>query len=50
MIRRFTPALLLAAASLSAQTPVRLYTDLGKHHKEIGTQVPDAQKYFDQGL
>jgi len=50
MIRRFTPALLLAAASLSAQTPVRLYTDLGKHHKDIGTQVPDAQKYFDQGL
>ncbi|HEV7836959.1 MAG TPA: tetratricopeptide repeat protein [Gemmatimonadaceae bacterium] len=50
MIRRFTPALLLAAASLSAQTPVRLYTDLGTHHKDIGTQVPEAQKYFDQGL
>ena len=50
MIRRFTPALLLAAASLSAQTPVRLYTDLGTHHKAIGTKVPDAQKYFDQGL
>ena len=50
MIRRFTPAMLLAAASLSAQTPVRLYTDLGKHHKDIGTKVPEAQKYFDQGL
>lgn len=48
--RRFTPALLFAAASLSAQTPVRLYTDLGTHHKDIGTTVPDAQRYFDQGL
>ena len=50
MIRRFTPALLLAAASLTAQTQVRLYTDLGTYHKAIGTKVPDAQKYFDQGL
>jgi tetratricopeptide (TPR) repeat protein len=50
MIRRLTPALFLAAASLSAQAPVRLYTDLGTHHKEIGTKVPEAQKYFDQGL
>jgi tetratricopeptide (TPR) repeat protein len=50
MIRRFTPALLLAAASLSAQSPVPLYTDLGPHHKAIDTKVPQAQRYFDQGL
>src|SRR5687767_6872365 len=51
MIRRFTPALLLAAASLSAQSStVPLYTNLGAHQKAIGTKVPEAQKYFDQGL
>ena len=51
MIRRFTPALmLLAVASLSAQTPVPLYTNLGTHQKSIGTTVPAAQQYFDQGL
>ncbi len=51
MIRLFTPALLLvAAASLSAQSPVPLYTDLGTHQKRIGTKVPVAQQYFDQGL
>src|SRR5215213_156261 len=51
MIRRFTPALLmLAAASLSAQNPVPLYTNLGTHTKSIGTKVPAAQQYFDQGL
>jgi tetratricopeptide (TPR) repeat protein len=51
MIRRLTPALLfLAAASLPAQTQVKLYTDLGTHQKAIGTKVPEAQKYFDQGL
>src|SRR5213595_4156011 len=50
MLRRLTPALLLAAASLSAQTKVPLYTDLGTYHKDIGTKVPAAQQYFDQGL
>jgi hypothetical protein len=50
MIRRFTPALLFLAVSLPAQTPVKLYTDLGTHQKAIGTKVPEAQKYFDQGL
>jgi tetratricopeptide (TPR) repeat protein len=50
MIRRFTPALLLAAASLSAQSPVPLYNNLGSHHKAISTKVPQAQRYFDQGL
>src|SRR5215210_6600311 len=50
MIRRLTPALLFLAVSLPAQTPVKLYTDLGTHQKAIGTKVPGAQKYFDQGL
>lgn len=50
-MRRFLLALLpVAAASLSAQTPVPLYDNLGDHQKSIGTKVPDAQKYFDQGL
>jgi hypothetical protein len=50
MFRRLTPALLLAASSLSAQSKVPLYTDLGTYHKDIGTKVPAAQQYFDQGL
>ncbi len=51
MIRRFTPALLLlATASLSAQSSVPLYTNLGTHRKSIGTKVPAAQQYFNQGL
>jgi tetratricopeptide (TPR) repeat protein len=50
MIRRFAPVLFLAAISLPAQSPVRLYTDLGPYHKAIGTRVPAAQQYFDQGL
>src|SRR5207302_6130193 len=51
MLRRLTPALLLAAtASLSAQSTVPLYTDLGTYHKDIATRVPAAQQYFDQGL
>lgn len=46
-----TPALLLVtAASLAAQSPTPLYTDLGTHHKAISTSAPDAQRYFDQGL
>ena len=50
-MRRFLFALLpVAAASLAAQTPVPLYDNLGNHHKSIGTKVPEAQKYFDQGL
>ena len=46
----FSPALLLVAASLSAQSTIRLHTDLGTYHKDIGTKVPAAQQYFDQGL
>ena len=50
MLRRLTPALLLASASLSAQSKVPLYADLGTYHKDVGTKVPAAQQYFDQGL
>ncbi len=51
MMRRLTPALfLLAVASLPAQSPVPLYTDLGTHHRSIATKIPAAQQYFDQGL
>jgi len=52
LIRRAAPALLLVASSLVAQTapPPPLYKDLGTHHKAVGTKVPAAQQYFDQGL
>jgi len=51
MIRRIAPALLLVASSLLAQqAPPPLYTDLGTHHKAVGTRIPLAQQYFDQGL
>src|SRR6266542_2529803 len=51
MIRRIAPALLLAASRLLAQQAAPpLYTDLGTHHKAVGTRVPLAQQYFDQGL
>ncbi len=50
-MRSFILALMpIAAASLAAQAPVPLYDDLGTHSKSIGTRVPEAQKYFDQGL
>ena len=45
------PALLLVVSSLLAQqTPPPLYPNLGSHHKAVGTRVPLAQQYFDQGL
>src|SRR5262245_23797269 len=53
---RLSPALLLVASGLLAQqapsppSPPPLYTDLGTHHKDIGTRVPLAQQYFDQGF
>lgn len=51
MIRRIPPALLLVASSLLAQQAAPpLYTNLGTHHRAIGTRVPLAQQYFDQGL
>ncbi|MGR8998314.1 MAG: tetratricopeptide repeat protein [Gammaproteobacteria bacterium] len=41
--------------SLSSKTghlakPVPLFDDLGTHHYPVSTSVPDAQRYFDQGL
>jgi hypothetical protein len=50
MIRRIAPALLLVTSSLLAQQAPPLYRDLGTHHKAVGTRVPLAQQYFDQGL
>ena len=53
MISRMPPALLLVASTLLAQqapAPPPLYTNLGTHHRDIGTRVPQAQQYFDQGL
>ena len=53
LIRCMPPALLLVASSLVAQQappPPPLYKDLGTHHKAVGTRVPAAQQYFDQGL
>jgi tetratricopeptide (TPR) repeat protein len=45
------PTLLLLASTLIAQqNPPPLYTDLGPHHKSVGTRVPAAQQYFDQGF
>lgn len=41
-------ALLPAARAPSDTVP--LYTDLGNHHRAITTRVPNAQRYFDQGL
>ena len=50
MHRAFITAFILAATNLPAQSTVPLYTDLGTHHKDIGTKVVAAQQYFDQGL
>jgi len=48
-----TLGLLLIGCGSEAGTSasdVPLYTDLGDYHYEIGTGVPLAQQYFDQGL
>jgi tetratricopeptide (TPR) repeat protein len=51
MICRIPAALLLVASTvLAQQAPPPLYTDLGTHHKAVGTRAPEAQQYFDQGL
>src|SRR5438034_4829113 len=39
----------LPAARANSDT-VPLYADLGSYHRSITTGVPDAQRYFDQGL
>ncbi|HET9634830.1 MAG TPA: hypothetical protein VFP26_02785 [Gemmatimonadaceae bacterium] len=50
MFRPIVSALVLSTATLSAQSSVPLYDNLGSYHKDIATTVPDAQRYFDQGL
>jgi tetratricopeptide (TPR) repeat protein len=37
-------------ATSGADSTVKLYDDLGRHHYAISTRVPRAQRYFDQGL
>jgi tetratricopeptide (TPR) repeat protein len=49
-LRLASALLLLGSASLSAQSTVPLYDNLGSHQRSIGTKVPQAQQYFDQGL
>ncbi|MFD1693582.1 tetratricopeptide repeat protein [Azotobacter chroococcum] len=40
-----------SAAQAQAERPaVPLYDNLGTHHYAISTSVPQAQRYFDQGL
>lgn len=34
----------------AAEKPVQLFDGLGTHHYPVSTSVPDAQRYFDQGL
>src|SRR5438067_13828030 len=34
----------------AAAQPAALYDNLGNHHRAITTKVPEAQRYFDQGL
>jgi len=42
--------LAVVAAPRAPRDTVPLYTDLGNYHRAISTRVPDAQRYFDQGL
>ncbi len=45
------PALVIAVFPAAAPADsVPLYTDLGDHHHAISSTVPQAQKYFDQGM
>ena len=44
------PFLVLAQAETPRATPVVLLSDLGNHHHPIATKVPEAQRFFDQGL
>ena len=37
-------------ATVQSKATVPLYDNLGKHHYAITTRVPQAQRYFDQGL
>lgn len=40
----------LTAANAEGELHVPLYEGLGRHHREITTSSPLAQRYFDQGL
>lgn len=44
------PGLAQEGAAEMAREQVPLYDDLGDHHYDITTDIPDAQRYFDQGL
>ncbi len=44
------PGAAAAAAAASATTEVPLFETFGDLHRDIGTDVPQAQRYFDQGL
>jgi tetratricopeptide (TPR) repeat protein len=44
------PFSVLAQTETPQPTPVVLLPDLGNHHHPIATKVPDAQRFFDQGL
>ena len=50
----FAALLMFCVASvLATETPaeaVPLYDDLGSHHYGVSTAMPEAQRYFDQGL
>lgn len=55
-VKRVALALLLVTPagfcsdSNDSGNPPPLYDNLGDHHVEISTQVPEAQAYFDQGM
>jgi tetratricopeptide (TPR) repeat protein len=42
--------LVVLPAARAKSDSVPLYTDLGSYHRSVTTSVPDAQRYFDQGL
>ena len=44
------PFFIVTHAETPHSTPVVLLPDLGNHHHPIATKVPDAQRFFDQGL
>jgi tetratricopeptide (TPR) repeat protein len=44
------PFSVLAQVETRQPTPVVLLPDLGNHHHPIATKVPEAQRFFDQGL
>ena len=46
----FTLLLPVVQGTTPPADSVRLYSDLGAHHMPIGTRVPAAQQYFDQGM